>query len=149
MSATILLAFSSLYELTLSVSTENSNNTIWDHAQNFSDNSTANLVCRPTKWYDILSFFLLNYIAHAATLKSLPGESIPVTIISILAALFFPASGVFRGFDALSSRANLADTELETAARAGALCTVVQWPPRGIPGIPNDESRRFSRPSNY
>lgn len=44
----------------------------------------------------------------------------------ILAALFFPISGVLRGFRAISTLAIFAETELQTAALAGALCMVVE-----------------------
>jgi len=103
-----------------------SNSTV---SQTYSDHGNPNLVCRPGKWPDVLAFFLLNYFTHAATIKTLPGENTPITILNILAALFFPASGVFRAYEALKWCAKLlGQTELETAARAGALCTVIQWP---------------------
>jgi hypothetical protein len=127
MSNGVLLTFFYFYISTAADSISSStNNTVSNGA---SDHGDPNLACRSAKWPDVLAFFLLNYIAHAATLKTLPGESTPVTILNMLAALFFPASGVFRGFDTLLGRAKFAKTDLEVAARAGALCTVIQWPP--------------------
>lgn len=145
MSNAVLLTFFYFYISTAADSISSSKTTVSNGAQAFSDHGDPNLVCGPAKWPDVLSFFLLNYVAHAATLKTLPGESTPVTILNILAALFFPASGLFRGFGALLSRAKFAKTDLETAARAGALCTVIQWPTKDIP---EEDSRKLSRPSN-
>jgi hypothetical protein len=125
MSNGVLLTFFYFYVATAADSISSGNNTVSNGA---SDNGDPNLVCRPAKWPDVLAFFLLNYIAHAATLKTLPGESTPLTILNMLAALFFPASGVFRGLDTLLGRAKFAKTDLEMAARAGALCTIIPWP---------------------
>ncbi|KAF4629698.1 hypothetical protein G7Y89_g8442 [Cudoniella acicularis] len=89
-------------------------------------NNNPNVICRPAKWTDIVVFYLGNYIAHAATTLSLPGQSPLAVVFSIAAALFFPVSGVFRGFRAIYTLAIFAETELQTAARAGALCMVVK-----------------------
>ncbi len=90
----------------------------------YSSHNTSNLLCRPTKWSDVVVFFLGNYVAHAATVKTSPGESPLGVIIIVCSALLFPPSGVVRGFNASSSLAVFAPTELRRAARAGALCTV-------------------------
>lgn len=92
----------------------------------WSSNTNPNVICRPAKWTDVVVFYLGNYIAHAATTLSLPGQSPLGLVFVILAALFFPISGVFRGFRAISTMAIFAETELQTAARAGALCMVVE-----------------------
>lgn len=86
----------------------------------------ANIVCRPAKWTDILIFFVGNYLAHAATTKTMPGQSPLTSCRVILAALLFPTSGVFRGFGAIRTRAIFAETELQMAARAGALCMIIK-----------------------
>ena len=49
-------------------------------------------------------------------------------IILAIRALLIPISGVNRGLDGIFSRAKLASTDLEAAARAGALCEVVSIP---------------------
>jgi hypothetical protein len=128
----VLFTFSYFYVSVAADLTSSSNSTSNGTASNgphtYSDHGNPNLVCRPGKWPDVLAFFLLNYFTHAATIKTLPGESTPITILNILAALFFPASGVFRAYEALKGRAKSYQTDLETAARAGALCTVIEWP---------------------
>ena len=84
-----------------------------------------NLICRPAKWTDILVFYLGNYAAHAATTKSKPGQGLLASFFTVLAALVFPGSGIFRGYEAVRSKAIFAETDLQTTARAGALCMVV------------------------
>lgn len=91
-----------------------------------SSNTDPSVICRPAKWTDIVIFYLGNYLAHAATTLSLPGQSPLGLMFVIAAALFFPISGVFRGFRAISTLAIFAETELQTAARAGSLCMVVR-----------------------
>jgi hypothetical protein len=88
----------------------------------FSDD--CKVLCRPAKWTDVLIFYLGNYAAHAATTKLSPGASTFSSILSIVAALLFPTSGVLRGSKAILSRAIFAKTELRTAVRAGAVYAV-------------------------
>ena len=78
------------------------------------------------------TFLLANYIAHAATLKLLPGESTLSVLRNSMCSLLFPVSGVRRGVTAIYQRAIFAKTPLEAAARANALCMVVrssEWKP--------------------
>jgi hypothetical protein len=101
-----------------------------------SDHGDPNILCTPIKWLDILIFFLANYTAHAATVKTLPGEK-PIDIcFAIFLAITFPFSGVARGLDAIARRTLLyrRHSDLKTAARAGALCIVIRdenWRPDG------------------
>ena len=77
-------------------------------------------------------FLLANYVAHAATLKSLPGESTSSVLRNVVCSLLFPVSGVKRGVNAIYQCATFAKTPLEAAAKAGVLCMVVrtpQWKP--------------------
>ncbi len=90
-----------------------------------SDHGDSKLLCLPTKWSDIVIFFLGNYIAHAATLRSLPGARLYETALRTYMALFFPISGIGIGIRGIMSLANLAKTDLEVAARAGALCKII------------------------
>jgi hypothetical protein len=93
-----------------------------------SDHGDPKLLCIPTKWLDILIFFLANYIAHAVTVKALPGERTGDLAFAVFLAIAFPFSGVTRGLEASIRHASFyrnAD-DLQTAARAGALCMVVR-----------------------
>jgi hypothetical protein len=54
------------------------------------------LICIPPQWYQYLVFFLANYVAHAATLFSYPGQSLGETVFVAVNALFLPGSGALR-----------------------------------------------------
>ena len=89
-------------------------------------------LCTPSTWQDVATFLLANYVAHAVTVKSLPGESTLSFLRNIVSSLFFPVMGVKRGLRAIYQCAILAKTPLEAAAKAGALCMVVrtvEWKP--------------------
>ncbi|KAI9781970.1 MAG: hypothetical protein M1839_005563 [Geoglossum umbratile] len=89
-----------------------------------SNHGDPNLLCLPAAWTDIVVFLLGNYVAHAATIKTLPGESPIGVMIAAVAALLFPMAGAVRGLDAIMSFAILGANDLEKAARAQALCMV-------------------------
>lgn len=98
-----------------------------------SNHGYENLLCTPTKWSDIAVFFLANYVSHAATVKSLPGEPVIPAFIALVFALLFPVSGISRGLDAIRQKGVFCDNPVEAASRAGALCTVVrssEWKPQ-------------------
>lgn len=88
-------------------------------------NGDCDLLCRETQWYDILIFFLGNYVAHVATVPSRPYYGVFHRTMLTISALLFPVAGVSLGFEAIVRRAILAPTSLQTAARAGALLMVV------------------------
>ena len=90
--------------------------------------SNPQVLCTPSKWTDVATFLLANYVAHAATLKSLPGESILSALKNIVLSLIFPISGVKRGLNAIFQFAIFAKTPLEVAAKANALCMVIRAP---------------------
>jgi hypothetical protein len=89
-----------------------------------SNHGDRDLLCTPPKWTDIAIFFLGNYVAHAATIVTSPGESTLSVAIATIYALLFPVTGVVRGVKAIMSLAILGNTDLEKAARAGALYVV-------------------------
>ncbi|PQE27883.1 pogo transposable element protein [Rutstroemia sp. NJR-2017a BBW] len=93
-----------------------------------SNHGTPGLLCNPATWFDVLTFYLVNYAAHAVTTRSLPGERRYSLTRTIMMALFFPAAGAFRGILGIASLAVLQKTDLEKAASAGALCMVIRTP---------------------
>ncbi|KAJ7069103.1 hypothetical protein C8F01DRAFT_976171 [Mycena amicta] len=97
--------------------------TVPDGTSNHGDPS---LLCTPTHWTSILAFFLGNYIAHAATTLSYPGEEFGEYAQAIVIALLFPTAGVIRGLDAIVRCAIFATSDLMCAARAGALCMLIR-----------------------
>jgi len=105
-----------LFALVSNAQTENITITVPDGTTNHGD---PHVLCTPTAWTDIASFFLANFVAHAATVKSKPGEPILPTIIALLAALLFPTSGVLRRFAAIWQSAIFGRNSLEKAARSG------------------------------
>jgi hypothetical protein len=100
----------------------------------FIDHGNANLVCTPSTVTSLLFFFLANYFAHCATVKSYPAETNAELAIAVVLALFFPSSGVIRALDSILRHSRLVRAnEVQRAARAGALCMVVrtaEWEPQ-------------------
>lgn len=105
--------------------TQNITITVPEGTQN---HGNPNLLCTPTRWTDVAIFFFANYVAHAATIKSLPGEPALATLLVLISALCLPVSGVSRGVKAIGQRAGFSSTPLESAAKAEALCVVVRTP---------------------
>lgn len=86
------------------------------------------LCCRSSKWTDYLTFYVFNYLAHVGTTRTRPGQSTLGSLLIMMAALLVPMSGALRGVRAITSKAMFAITDLQTAARAGALCMVIHVP---------------------
>ena len=118
-----LLVLSTYYPAILAQSALNSTGS--------SNRDDPSLRCRDARWTDVLAFFIGNYVAHAATIKSPPGCPSIFSAFYVFLSLASPTFGLKRGMNAIMSRAILADTELQTAARARALCMVVERPPVG------------------
>ncbi|KAK0715362.1 hypothetical protein B0H67DRAFT_537735 [Lasiosphaeris hirsuta] len=118
-----LLALSSV-----AFAANNTINTTADVPGYWEKDKEQRIFCRNSTWTDIAIFYFGNYVAHAATIFSEPGQSFLNTCITTITALLLPGVGVVRGARAILSRAILADTPLEVAARAGALCAVIKVP---------------------
>lgn len=114
------------------------------------------IICFPLPWYRIAIFFLVNYVAYAATIIPFPGQPTLLAFLDFLTAVFLPYSGLWRGVSLIwrsvlfsATRWNrVRDQEgvrakwkeftrrnlLEEAAGAGALAVVVRsyekWVPR-------------------
>lgn len=98
------------------------------------------ILCLPITsnyWPSILTvftFFATNFLAHAATVKSSPGDNRRVKACNAFLALLFPMSGLLRALNAILGYSRGA-TELEKARNAGALCMVVRdrhWRPKDL-----------------
>jgi hypothetical protein len=72
-----------------------------------SNHGDPNLLCTPIKWTDVVVFYGVNYLAHAVTVKSIPGEQAWSTIQAIICALIYPYSGVLRGIEAIFRHAGV------------------------------------------
>ena len=123
----IFLAYS------LSLSFAHSENITVSIPQNSTNHGNSQLVCTPSKWTDVVEFFILYFVMPAATVKSLPGQSIFGGLSAMCAALLFPTASVTTGIDAVLRCAALQSSPLLKAHEAGALCEVVRaddWEPQ-------------------
>jgi hypothetical protein len=88
----------------------------------------------PATWDDIFIFFSVNYVTHAVTVRSLPGDLPNEILLNSIIALFFPFSGAYRGLMAIHRAAQFGKDQISKAARAGALCIVTRheekWRPQ-------------------
>jgi len=117
-----------------------------------SNHNSTDLICTPVRWHTGLIFFAANFFAHAATVRSLPGERIEEKILTVMLALFFPFSGIGRGVEAIVRHASWPPwgkiSDLEVAARSGALCTIIRtelWTPEnGMIVLDCERKRRAS-----
>lgn len=73
---------------------------------------------------DIVRFLVFNYVLHAVTVLSSPGEGLGRSIIKRLVALFIPLLGTVRAVSAIHRFARGQDTPLQVALRAQALCMI-------------------------
>lgn len=90
------------------------------------------LLCSPSTRGDVAIFTLANYVAHAATVNTQPGEQALEVLILMVHALLCATLGVARGLRAIYQAAIYAGTNLETAQKADALYAVVrtrEWQP--------------------
>ena len=92
------------------------------------DNNDAKLYCDKTKWQDVFWFFFTNYILHALSVRSLPGENFFSSTVFKFCCLLVPYTGVRRGLCLISRASNLASNDLQAAARANALCFITRRP---------------------
>lgn len=112
-------------------------------AQNFTipsgwtDHGVKGLVCRPTDWTTMASFFISNYIAHAFTIKKTPGQSTANYVAAMFIAFCYPSFGVSRALETLIYCTVLPFCDkpdgLQQALEDDALCMLVRsrtWKPR-------------------
>lgn len=100
----------------------------------WTDHGIPGLVCTPAHWSSLLLFYLANYAAHCATIKSYPAETHSELALAIVGALFFPSSGLARAVDAIRRRPRLRyRDQVQRGLESGAMCMVVRkagWEPR-------------------
>lgn len=99
-------------------------------------------ICTPPAWTDFISFFFGNYVSHAATVVTFPGEPTRIKIINMVLAVFFPCIGAGRGLMAILRHAVFQKDPLQRALNSQALCMVVRsrdWTP-----VPGDSVRSIS-----
>ncbi|KAJ0421495.1 hypothetical protein BJY00DRAFT_312098 [Aspergillus carlsbadensis] len=106
---------------------------------------TPYLLCKPPEWYDYIVFFFANYVAHAATIVSLAGQSFWETFLTAIAALLVPSSGIMRASDIFFQHPIFRKRDpLRQAASAAALCMVVRVKLEGSDSVPVIDMTQFS-----
>ena len=101
---------------------------------------SSQVVCTKANWYDIAWFFFANYVLHALSVRSLPGESFVTSAVFKLCCLFIPYTGLRRGLCLLSRASNLDPDRLQAAARANAFCMIIRnedWRPESGQTVPH------------
>lgn len=84
------------------------------------------LVCWSADGTDFLKFLIFNYLLHAITILSSPGDGILLGVVNKLIGLSMPLCGVGRAITIIYRFAHSGKTPLDTALRAGALCMVAR-----------------------
>lgn len=121
------------------------------------DHENVKRSCPSISWTSIGVFYVANYVAHAATIHTIPGEAANSIVRSVLSALFFPTAGIARGLNAIfrcSMYKSMAESELQGAARAGALCMVIRsqhWVEKGDPqeGLPPTTAQKRNKSKEH
>ena len=98
------------------------------------------VVCGQTNWYDLVWFYFANYVLHALSVRSLPGENTLSSAAFKFCCLLIPYTGLRRGLCLIARASNLDGHRLQAAARANALCMVIRnedWRPENGEVVPN------------
>ena len=126
------LAFSLLITTVNSWPTATSGNSV-NTTSLGNDGKQPEYICVSTNWYDVAWFIFANYLLHALSVRSLPGENGFSSTVFKLCCFLVPFTGLRRGLNLISAASNFAPNDLQAAARAKALCMVIRnpdWRPR-------------------
>ncbi|KAK5651252.1 hypothetical protein OQA88_12660 [Cercophora sp. LCS_1] len=88
------------------------------------DSDSEQVVCRKATVTDVLTVFLINYLAHAVTVLISPGSSHIAAGDAGLWSLLVPYKGIYAALRIIARQACFGRDALERARRAGALCCV-------------------------
>ncbi|KID96359.1 hypothetical protein MAJ_07636, partial [Metarhizium majus ARSEF 297] len=103
---------------------ENLNFTLPEGTTNHGD---PHLLCFPARWNDIAVFIIVNYVAHAATVKTPPASSPFATAWVMLGSLLLPVTGLTLGLSAFyQAWKGFKQSSLQKATLARALCMYVR-----------------------
>lgn len=113
-------------------------------------------ICTATQWTDVVSFFLGNYLTHAATVVKFPGEPFYITFLNMILVILFPCLGAGRGLLVIFRRAIRFKHPLQQALHSQALAMVVrtqEWEPKDGDllrslSLRPDKVRRFAEDSD-
>lgn len=116
-----LITLTSLFAVVIGLPTHNVTIAV---PEGYSNHGNSRLFCVKTQWYHIVSFFAVNYVAHAATVRSRPGQKFIHSIRDVILALLFPSSGLLRALSVLWEFPRPSDHGLLKAFHAEALWVV-------------------------
>jgi len=88
--------------------------------------------CEATTWYDLLLFYLLNYLAHAATAPSPSGARTRLVFQAQFFALLFPLNSLLKAVTLLFHRSIFGSDDIGMACAVGAVAVVARkkdWKP--------------------
>ena len=91
----------------------------------YTNHGNKDLYCTRSRWFNILTFFALNYASHAATVRPRPGQTYMHTALDVVVSLTYPYAGLMRALESLA-RSSWTTNDMRKAARAGALCMIVR-----------------------
>jgi len=97
-----------------------------------SNHGNPKLLCTPLSWTDVAIFFLGNYVAHEATMLTIPGSTKRSILYRRFICLLFPAVGLQCGLSTISTFTSFGNAKLEIAKRTGVLCMLARtqsWRP--------------------
>ena len=124
----------------------------------WTDHGVQGLLCSPADWTTIAGFIISNYVAHAFTIKNIPGQSNYAYLSAMFMAFCYPAFGIARAVQTLvysvswpfRAKGDPLKRALDQALDHDALCMVVRsskWKPteedtisglRVVPESPQD-----------
>ncbi|KAJ6141272.1 hypothetical protein N7470_010168 [Penicillium chermesinum] len=90
-------------------------------------------ICTATQYTDVISFFLGNYLTHAATVVKFPGEPFCITLLNMVLVILFPCLGAGRGLMMILRPSVRFKHPLQRALHSSALVMVIrsrEWKPR-------------------
>ncbi|KDQ51952.1 hypothetical protein JAAARDRAFT_210755 [Jaapia argillacea MUCL 33604] len=117
---------------------------------------SRSVVCLPTTWHDIIVFFVVNYVAHAATIPTVAGAKWYDTTCWTILSLLLPFAGLGKSIGLILNHMMVGSSDLEKASSRDALLIAVRaddWEPsRHVEEIyvilPEDFQKLDESPSN-
>jgi len=107
------------------------------------------LECSPTTWADIFSFFLLNYVAHAATTPSPPGVNWLGAFQFPFISILYPFFGLGRTSSIIVNHASYGEDDLGKALSVGALAVAARTEDWKLPSECGEKLICESFPSQF
>lgn len=108
----------------------------------------TSLSCAKSQWRDIIVFFFVNYLAHAATIPSQPGSKWFESLLWSLLSLLLPFAGLGRSIAKIAVFLEMGKDDVQKAISQGALVIVARnedWEPPST----NEELVYVDLPQNF